>query len=250
MIPQNKFATEMCQKPEARSQKLFLSFLMLVISFSFYSCGDEEITAPHPIGYYRIDLPEKHYVQYKEDCPFSFEIPDYSRIEHDTNEFAEPCWINIDYTRFHAKLHLSYKVVNPEKNGVNGTGNNLREYLEQSRQLAVQHEVKASAMKESPVTNDSAKVYGLIYEFGGNTASSIQFYVTDSIHHFMRGALYFFAKPNSDSVAPVLDYITKDIYHMIETFHWRNEIVIKETKPKRDPAEEKKSQKSEVRRKK
>jgi len=98
--------------------------------------------------------------------------------------------------------------------------------------------------------NDSAKVYGLIYEFGGNTASSLQFYVTDSTRHFMRGALYFFALPNADSVAPVYDFLKKDIYHMIETFRWRNEIVVKETKPKESQKTEVKSEKSEAEKKK
>lgn len=211
-------------------QLAILTYTLYLIPFFFLSaCGDDETPSPHPRGYYRIDLPEKHYSSYNAQCPYSFEFPDYSKIELDTNEFAEPCWINIDYGKFKAKLHLSYKVVNQGKDG------NLREYLDQSRQLAVQHQVKASAMKESPVMNDSAKVYGLIYEFGGNTASSLQFYVTDSTRHFMRGALYFFALPNADSVAPVYEFLKKDIYHMIETFRWKNEIVIKETKKKELP---------------
>lgn len=198
-------------------------YFVLGTSYFLTSCGDDEdITAPHPKGYFRIDLPKKEYVSYDGDqCPYTFEIPTYSHIERDTNKLSEPCWINVDYTKFKAKLHLSYKVVN----------NNLRDYLEQSRQLAVQHQVKANAMKESPVMNDSAHVYGLVYEFGGNTASSIQFYLTDTLHHFMRGALYFFARPNSDSIAPVLEYLSKDIYHMIETFRWKDDHLVKFVPP-------------------
>jgi gliding motility-associated lipoprotein GldD len=191
------------------------------------SCGSDPQGTPHPHGYFRIDLPEKKYTNYTGECPFSFDIPVYSEIGHDTNSFAEPCWINVEYRRFRATLHLSYKVVDPDKNGKRNT---LRDYLEQSRQLAVQHQVKANAMKESPVMNDSAKVYGLIYEFGGNTASSLQFYVTDSTKNFMRGALYFFAKPNSDSVAPVYEFLKEDVFHMIETFRWNNEIKVPEKK--------------------
>jgi gliding motility-associated lipoprotein GldD len=188
-------------------------------------CGPDPQDTPRPHGYFRIDLPEKHYRNYTGECPFSFDIPDYAEIGHDTNKFAEPCWINVEYKRFHATLHLSYKVVNPDPNAKSNT---LRDYLEQSRALAVQHQVKANAMKESPVMNDSANVYGLIYEFGGNTASSLQFYVTDSTKNFMRGALYFFARPNSDSVAPVYEFLKEDVYHMIETFKWNNEVKMPE----------------------
>ena len=202
--------------------KRTVPYTLYLIPLFLLSCGSDPNGTPKPKGYFRIDLPEKHYTLYNNECPFSFEMPDYAVIEHDTNSIAEPCWINVNYQRFHAKLHLSYKPVNK----------NLDQYLQQSRSLAIQHQVKASGMKESPVLNDSAKVYGLIYEFSGNAASSLQFYLTDTLHHFIRGALYFFARPNSDSIAPVYDFLQKDIYHMIETFRWRNDVVLPETNSK------------------
>ena len=190
---------------------------LLALSICILSCSDANVnTTPKPKGYFRIALPGKKYVGYSESCPFKFEYPTYSNIEKDNGPIAQPCWININYERFHAKLHISYKVIN----------NNLRDYIEESRKLAIQHQVKASAMKESPIINSRAKVYGLVYEFGGNTASSIQFYLTDSTKHFMRGALYFFAAPNSDSIAPVYQFLKKDVYHLIETLEWRNDITV------------------------
>lgn len=187
--------------------KIIVFFSLLIL---FISCEDE-INVPKPIGYYRIAMPEKTYKQYDADCPFRFQMPTYSEIAIDPNHENEYCWINVNWKQFNAKLHLSYKKVD----------NNLQDYLEQSRSLAIQHQIKASAMKENLLINDTSKVYGLMYEFGGNTASSLQFYLTDSTHHFVRAALYFFSKPNADSIAPVYDFIKNDIYHLIETFHWK-----------------------------
>jgi gliding motility-associated lipoprotein GldD len=72
------------------------------------------------------------------------------------------------------------------------------------------------------ILRDSVKVYGLIYDIEGNTASSLQFYVTDSTKHFIRGALYFNVRPNIDSVKIVLEFLKKDVLHLIQTLQWKN----------------------------
>jgi gliding motility-associated lipoprotein GldD len=185
-------------------------FFFLLLSF-FASCSGDETVTHNPRGYFRIDLPEKKYVQYQNDSfPYSFQYPSYATIEPYKGKINEKYFLNINFNKLKAKLHLSYKTVN----------NNLPQFLEESRGMAMQHQVKASALKENLVINLNSKVYGLIYELGGNTASSLQFYITDSTKNFMRGALYFFAHPNADSVAPVYDFIRTDIYHIIETFKW------------------------------
>ena|SRR3990172_1018001 len=191
--------------------KSIFCLLSLFVYLALGSCGSDNEATPRPPGYFRIDLPKKEYQKFDESCPFRFMYPVYSKVEPDKSTNAEPCWMNINYERFNATLYLSYKTII----------NNLDSMLEQSRTLAIQHQQKANAMRESPVMNDSAKVYGLIYEFGGNTASSIQFYLTDSTKNFVRGALYFYARPNSDSLAPVYNFLKEDIYKMIESFEWR-----------------------------
>lgn len=185
------------------------SFFLVLLSILILGCEDEVYT-PKPKGYFRIDLPEKTYVQYEKNCPFTFETPKYSIITYYKNQ-PEPCWFNIDYPKFQARLHLSYKKVE----------NNLRDYTEDSRSFTQKHIVKATDIRENIVIDDSLKVYGIVYEIDGNVASSIQFHLTDSTKHFIRGSLYFNTKPNADSLAPVLDFIKKDIYHMVETFKWK-----------------------------
>lgn len=193
--------------------KSILNISLLVIGlFFFVSCDDDEtIFSPKPKGYFRIDFPEKKYVSYDSICPYSFEIPTYSYIDNDKHMGAEPCWLNINFPKYNAQIHLSYKLVN----------HNLDTLLEQSRDFAIKHQVKATGLEESVIIRDSAKVYGLVYDIRGNTASSLQFYLTDSTHHFLRGALYFNAVPNIDSQKVVVDFIRKDIERMITTFKWK-----------------------------
>ncbi len=201
---------------------VLLTFLkLLIVSGSFcifVSCTDEddEVFIPKPKGYPRIFFEPKNYRLYDSLCPYSFEIPIYSFINNDKHLGADPCWININFPRYNAQVHLSYKEIK----------NNLDTILSQSRDFAIKHQVKATGIDETVIIRDSAKVYGLVYDISGNTASNIQFYLTDSTQHFMRGALYFNAVPNADSLKTVVDFLRKDIVHLIQTFKWK-EIVRK-----------------------
>lgn len=193
------------------TSRLKIAFFFL--GLFFLSCNNDEGT-PKPFAYFRIDFPEKKYSVFKDSCPFEFEYPaGYAIVLKDSGATSEPCWKNIIYPRFKAELNLSYKYVN----------NNIEKYLHDSWTLATRHQVKASGMKEIPIRRDSAKVYGLMFEIEGNAASSIQFHLTDSTHHFLRGALYFFAPPNYDSLTPVINFIKKDVEQMITTLKWKKQ---------------------------
>ena len=61
----------------------------------------------------------------------------------------------------------------------------------------------------------------MFYEVGGNAATNIQFYVTDSTKNFVTGSLYFYAKPNFDSILPAASYIKADVRKIIETMKWK-----------------------------
>ncbi len=181
------------------------------------SCGpDSDIPAPKPYAYFRIDLPEKKYAVFSDSCPFEFEYPaEYALVLPDKGSGSEPCWKNLVFPRFKAEVNLSYKKIN----------GNLNKYLDDTWVMATKHQVKASGMPETLILRDSAKVYGLMFEIEGNAASSLQFYVTDSTEHFMRGALYFFAHPNYDSLAPVIEFLKTDVERMIATLKWKDEEV-------------------------
>lgn len=186
------------------------AFLVFALAVVLAACGNDR-PAPKPVGYYRIDLPRPSYVERTfGDCPFAFEISKYSRLEVFEKD-QHPCWFNISYPNLHARIHMTYKPVD----------GNLREFLEEAHSLAFEHEVKANRITTKRIENDSARVYGLIYDLGGSVASPYQFYLTDSVANFVRGSLYFLAEPNPDSIQPSLAYVKRDMEHFIRSFRWK-----------------------------
>jgi gliding motility-associated lipoprotein GldD len=143
--------------------------------------------------------------------PYRFQAPVYARLVPDTISYGyEPYWLNIKLP-FQATLHFSYKRIN----------NNLPELLDDTYNFVYRHVIKADAITETPYQNSAKKVYGVLYEIGGNAASSVQFYATDSVHHFIRGALYFMETPDHDFLSPMISYYTRDIQYLIETIEWK-----------------------------
>ncbi|HNY02579.1 MAG TPA: gliding motility lipoprotein GldD [Bacteroidales bacterium] len=186
-----------------------LTFLLLLTPFLFSCTGNY---TPKPRGYFRIDLPEKSYRVFDSVYPYSFECPVYAGISEDSTPMAEPAWINIRYRPFNATLHISYKPVH----------GNLAEYLEDAHTLVNKHIPKASAISQRAYVDGENHVYGLVYQIrGADAASPCQFYLTDSVANFIRGALYFNNIPNNDSLAPVIDFLRSDVEHMISTFRWK-----------------------------
>lgn len=183
--------------------------LIIVVMFIAQSCTRSH--TPKPYGYFRIDLPAKQYLTYSSGCSYSFEYPKYGKIVPYEKDNKHPCWINIDFPKYKSRIYISYYKVT----------DSLSVYLEDARSLAYKHTVKAESIEEKLFINNERHVYGILYDIKGNTASSVNFFLTDSVKNFIRGALYFNVQPNKDSLAPVIDFFKKDIYHIIETLQWK-----------------------------
>lgn len=196
-----------------KNNKYIIHFFAFSIIAIFLSACSNSDYVPKPRGYYRIDLPEKSYVDYSSGCNYSFKIPVYADVRNDSSRDSQPCWKNVVYPTLNGRLHLSYFKIENQKM--------LGSLIEDSRRLVFKHTVKAEGIQESKISNDFSKVYGLFYDIEGNAASSIQFFVTDSTNNFLRGALYFYAEPQADSIAPVLEFVKKDIMVMLESFKWK-----------------------------
>lgn len=177
------------------------------------ACQDKTYS-PKPKGYFRIEFPEKAYQPFNGNAPFTFEYPAYAKLEADKSRGAKKDWRNLWFPQFNGRLHLTYYDVSSKYK--------YNELIEDARTLAFKHTVKANAIDQKIINYPDKKVYGIYYAIDGNTASSVQFFLTDSVKHYFRGALYFNERPQYDSIEPVVNFIKKDIDKMIETFNWKN----------------------------
>lgn len=182
---------------------------ILIFLLVCFSCSHSYM--PKPKGYVRLDLPEKKYQLCDSTLPYKFEYPVYCILEPDKDKNTEPFWINIVFPTLNGKIHISYKKIH----------HNLSSLTEDARQLAYKHTIKAESIDETRIKKENTKVYGILYDINGNVASSVQFFITDSTDHFLRGSLYFNAHPNKDSLAPAIKFCRADILHFIETFKWK-----------------------------
>jgi len=191
----------------------YLFFLPLILPLFMTACQNNEYS-PKPKGYFRIIYPEKKYQQFDGSAPFSFEYPVYTNMEADEGRNVKKDWFNMHFTQFNAYLHLTYYDVTNRAA--------YDEMVEDARKLAFKHTIKASAIDQKLINYPDRKIYGIYYAIEGNTASSVQFFLTDSAKHYFRGALYFNERPQYDSIEPVVKFIKKDIDKMISTFKWKN----------------------------
>jgi gliding motility-associated lipoprotein GldD len=188
------------------NHSFFKSFLTyFIITISLISCKDEVL--PKPSSQLRLDYPVAKYIDVDKNCPFSFSINTKADIKEDPN-----CGFTISYPKMKATIYLTYKPVNGNINNLLKDAQNLTYKL---------HTLKADEIIEQPFINGNNKVYGMFYKVGGNAATNAQFYVTDSLRHFITGSVYFYAKPNFDSIMPAASYIENDMQNMIETIRWK-----------------------------
>ena len=182
--------------------------LLITLSIVISGCNKNRIAIPKPKSYFRIDMPEHDYKELNKNYPYNFEYSSHANVQlKDPNK---PNWLNINYDKNKATIYLTYKPIE----------DNLVNHTERTRELVYKHTIKADAINEAFYNNDSTNTYGALYFLKGNVASNIQFYITDSVNHFIRGSLYFNTRPNKDSLAPVIDYIKEDIIHIMETTTW------------------------------
>ena len=181
---------------------------IIIAIFSLLMFSSCQQYTPLPRAYFRIKLNEKQYTKSDTTKPYIFEYPsNIARIvTRNNNE-----WFDIVYPQYNARIYCSYTPIK----------NNFYEISEDSRTFVYKHSIKADAITEQAFENTNNDVYGILYEIRGNTASSVQFVLTDSTKNFLRGALYFNNIPNKDSLAPVINYIKDDVIRIMETTKWQ-----------------------------
>jgi gliding motility-associated lipoprotein GldD len=192
-------------------------FIFCGVSLLVAGC-DEHIAVPKPRAYPRVVYPEKAYKPFDASyCDFTFEMPVYAKTERDTSFFgekpAQECWFNLTVPDLNATIYCSYyRIANRVA---------LDTLIQDAFTMTQKHNIKASFIEEIPISRPAARVHGMLFNVEGPAASSYQFFLTDSTHHFLRGALYFNSQSRPDSLAPVVDFMKKDVNKLIETLNWR-----------------------------
>ncbi|MBQ4395105.1 MAG: gliding motility lipoprotein GldD [Paludibacteraceae bacterium] len=191
--------------------------ILTLVLLACMACN--QVSTPRPYGYYRIATPDTAYVDFHTQMenaessivnyPYTFALSQNAVVEPRT-DVNEPYWINIFYPSLNATIHCSYKPVR----------NNLRELTNDALEFVYRNASFATAIPERDYMHPEANVYGVLFDLEGNTASSCQFFVTDSTRNFFRASVYCNCPPNADSLAPVYQYLRMDIIKMVESFEW------------------------------
>lgn len=188
--------------------------LLIAIMFCFLQTviftGCKKNYYPKPYGYFRVALPEQEYNKLDTLLPFCFELPTSAEVRIKQKP-AEKNWIDIVYPTLNASIHCSYKEIN----------NNINELSEDAHRSVYKHLIRADDITEQVFSNPEKNVYGILYNLKGNAASVAQFVLTDSTSHFIRGAVYFNHVPNKDSIAPMANFIRRDVIRIMESFRWK-----------------------------
>jgi gliding motility-associated lipoprotein GldD len=187
----------------------YVSCFMLMLAFA--SCDREYL--PKPLGYNRLELPEPAYRNIPDTLPYSFEYSKHARLLPDTSSIREKFWIEIYYPSLKSNIHVTYKPLNY-------SARLLKEFMDDAYTLTAKHQIKASAINEVITVTPSGKT-AVIAELEGEVPSQFQFTITDSAKHFLRGALYFNTQVQNDSLAPAIEYMKRDMMHIINTLEWK-----------------------------
>lgn len=178
--------------------------IVLLCAISLTSCKEDAL--PKPKSFLTLEYQTPVYKKSETSCNYQFEVSSFAQLITSDN-----CWAQLRYPDLKATLHITYRPIDK----------NLEEILREVEKLTFEHTIKADAINAVPYENYKQRVFGKLYNIEGGVATNIQFSVTDSVNHVLAGALYFYSKPNYDSIVPAIRYLEKDIIHLIETLEWK-----------------------------
>ncbi len=185
-------------------KKIAIFLLPGIVALTLCGCKDDAI--PKPAGHLSLEYPIPEYAAFSNDCPYGFNMNNEAVIKGKPD-----CSFQINYPKMKATIYLTYKPVN----------GNINALLRDAQKLTYEHVIKADDIIEQPFVNAKSKVYGMFYRIQGNAATNAQFYVTDSVKHFVTASVYFYAKPNFDSILPAAVYVRNDMRMIMESMNWK-----------------------------
>ncbi|MEO8109871.1 MAG: hypothetical protein ABI594_07570 [Ginsengibacter sp.] len=216
-------------------KKAFVSSLILLLIFVIILVSCNSTYTSKKEGYYKIDFPKREYVKFDDPSfPYSFEYPVYAQVARDSTYFdsslQNPYWVNINFPTFNGKIFISYKTIggtsvykvkSPTGGYRDSLGKNtFANMVNDSYNLTYKNDIKAYSIEDS-VMQTPNNITGIFFRLSGNVATAKQFFLSDTVHNFLRGALYFDATPNEDSLRPVNAFLQEDMMHLINTLKWK-----------------------------
>lgn len=182
--------------------------LLFIMTLLWPACKDAA-PSPRPRAYPRVEYPKRNYVIFdRSECPFTLEYPGYGQvIDKDST-----CWFDLYFPDFNARLHCSYIPL--------GDRNEYDDLVRDAFIIANKINERANYMEETRLRNPHG-TGGILLTWTGPAASPVHFFLSDTTSHFFKGALYFDAKVQPDSLAPISAFIKEDINHLISSFKWK-----------------------------
>ncbi len=220
---------------EPMSRHLLLVAILIIFIYTLLAACNTTYTSKKK-GYFNIELPKHEYVSFdKPDFPYSFDYPVYAKVVKDSTYFdsspENPYWINIDFPQFNARIFLSYKIIGgmavykikqPDGSYKDSSGiNQFDKMVNDAFNLTNKNQAVTNSIKDSLFQTENG-ITGVFFKVGGNAATARQFFMSDTSKNFLRGALYFDATPNVDSLKPVQDFLQVDMEKLINSFRWKN----------------------------
>lgn len=199
------------------------SIILFVLILFSLSCKDDKVYIPKPRMYPKVEYPEKSYQTLNIlECPFEMDVPKYFKYVKDSTSVKKlqlkpsdvACWFDLYSEKMNSHLHLSYFDI--------AQSAGFDKLVADAFEMVDKHNIKANYRDEVKVNDKSRRLHGIIFEVDGPVATPLQFFLTDSTQHFLRGSLYFNSQVNPDSIAPVYAFLKEDVNHFLETFKWKN----------------------------
>lgn len=214
-------------------KNLFTRFSLILFFLNFLLSCNSTYTSKKK-GYFKIDFPKHEYVKFDNPgFPYSFEYPAYASIVRDSTYFESasqnPYWININFPSFNGKIFISYKTIGgisiykvktPAGYKDSLGKNTFENMVNDSYNLTYKNDIKAYSIEDSLMRTPN-NISGIFFRLAGSVATAKQFFLSDTTHNFLRGALYFDATPNEDSLRPVNAFLEEDMKHLINTLLWK-----------------------------
>ena len=183
--------------------------LFLFSLFLFHFSCDETNYLPREKGFLRLE----------------FEKPTYDTFSSEASKLN--FIFNNAYSSFEIvsdeKIVLKYKDIKIDLVLSDVELENLSSFEESIRNFYVflePHRKKSNQISIKEFKSVDNKRFAKVFEMRGPVASPLQFYVTDSINHFLFGSMNVMVKSNYDSIYPSIMYVKNDIFSIIESVNW------------------------------